>query len=165
MATRKDKLKKKKVEEEKFELLFIFKYVCVNCEMNDELDEETQAQVNNALKLLTKEIHIDKSYVDFEGTKYKKTFLREDGWKELCDLVFKTKFGNKCKKDDNDRMLEAYRSIIVCYLYQALSDLGFDIENIYLEIADRSKFMVEFHKDVCEEWKTYVGPWQNWKSK
>ena len=165
MAIRKAKPKKKKAEEEKFELLFIFKYVCVNYEMNDELDEETQARVNNALKLLTKEIYIDKTYVDFKGTKYKKTFLREDGWKELCDLVFKTKFGNKCKKDDNDRMLEAYSSIIVCYLYQALSDLGFDVENIHLEIADQSRFMVEFHKDVCEEWKTYVGPWQSWNTK
>ena len=113
----------------------------------------------------SKHIYIDKTYVDFEGTKYKKTFLREDGWKELCDLVFKTKFGNKCKKDDNDRMLEAYSSIIVCYLYQALSDLGFDVKNIHLEIADQSRFMVEFHKDVCEEWKTYVGPWQSWKTK
>lgn len=156
---------KRQSKDEKSDLLFNFKYVCINYEMcDDAIDKETQKRIANALKVLTKEICIDKSYVDFAGTKYEKAFLREDGWNELCDLVFKTKFGTKCSYADNELLVDAYKSMIVCYLYQTLSDLGFDIDNIRLEVADNAKFMVKIDKDTFKEWKHYPGKWQTWET-
>lgn len=63
--------------------------------------------------MLSREIVIDKTYVDYKGTKYEKTFMYEDGWNSLCELVMKTKFGKKATRDEDARLRESYKAMIV----------------------------------------------------
>jgi hypothetical protein len=53
--------------------------------------------------------------------------------------------------------------IIISYLYQTFEDLGYNINEIYFEVAEDSYFMVEYEKDKTESWKLYPGKWQTWK--
>ena len=40
---------------------------------------------------MAEKICIDKTYVSFKGTKYRDTFIKEDGWNMLCDFVWKAR--------------------------------------------------------------------------
>lgn len=144
-------------------LIFRFKYACITCDVDPSVyGEEDAKRLKTAVMALTKDFSIDKSYVDYEGTPYEKTFMLEAGWNSLCDLVKSTDYGKKATKSDAAVMRGAYRKMILCYLYQTLEDLGWDNEAISLDMPDDTKFMVEYEPDVSEGWKWYPGKWQTW---
>lgn len=146
------------------EFVYAFKYVCVDCSLNPEVyDDGDRKKAFEILKELSGEIWIDKTYVDFKGTRFEKTFLQEDGWNALKNLVVDTKFGKKCTKAQRAMMDKAYRQMIPGYLEMVFRDIGWDVDNMAFEVADRTGFQVEYHKDVAEEWKRYPGKWQTWK--
>jgi len=95
-------------------LMFVFKFACVDVHADPEMyDEEQIDLLIQRVELLSKEIYIDKTYVDYEGTKYEKTFMYEDGWNNLCNLVKKTKYGKKATKDEDDQLRESYKAMII----------------------------------------------------
>lgn len=55
--------------------------------MHDSVPEEEQEEIKNAVKHLSREMWIDKSYVEFKENKHEDTFMLEAGWNELCALV------------------------------------------------------------------------------
>lgn len=46
---------------------------------------------------MSKEIVIDKSYVEFPENNHEKVFILETGWNEFCKLVYEIKFRKKPK--------------------------------------------------------------------
>ena len=154
--------KKKNKKTEYYDLTFTFKYVCVNFQVDpDVYSKKDIKEIQKILQVLTKEITIDKSYVDFNLNKHDNVFLTLNGWNELCKLVIDTR--KKASKKQNDTKYEAYIMMILSYLYLAFEQYGYDTEALYFEIEEDSYFMSEYQKDETEAWKTYPGKWQTWK--
>ena len=144
------------------DLIYTFKYVCMTCHINNDVPQDVQQKIHMAVKQICKEIWIDKSYVEFKENKHEDTFMLEEGWNELCNLVIQTNCGEKATKQQNAMMQEAFCLMIVCYVYLFLENLGYDADDIYLEINPESRFMVQYEEDKIKEWKYYPGKWQTW---
>ena len=81
------------------ELVYVFKRVSMLCSVNSDVYNDNDLKTAlDQLDVIAREIWIDKTYVDFEGTKFKKTFLLEGGWNELRDLVKATDYGASCTR-------------------------------------------------------------------
>lgn len=144
------------------DLLLVFKHAQLKVSVDpEEYDKETEERLSRIVNCAADEIYIDKTYVDFKGTKYEKTFLTEDGWKNLKDLVEKTKYGRNATVEDSKLLKECYKAIVSQYSYQLLLDLGYDIQSIDVEVLDEFPFMVEFREDNVVD--NYAGKWQTWK--
>jgi hypothetical protein len=142
---------------------FVFKYACVSCSMNPEaFDDETQKKAYDSRTMITKEIHIDRTYVDSPKTMFENTFLTEEGWIALCQLVKDTNYGKKVNASQQEILSGAYKKMIICYVEQIFNDLDWDTENMVFSMADNAKFMVEYYPGT-NEYMTYPGRWQTWK--
>jgi len=62
-------------------------------------------------------ITIDKSFVEYQGTKFQKNFMREEGWNQLCALLTKTKYGLNATAYEKNELLICYTLIVQCYVY------------------------------------------------
>lgn len=141
------------------------KYAKVKVHVADELfDENEIKEIEFAVSSFSREIKIDKTYVAFDDSKYEKHFLTEHGWKKLCKLLKKTKFGHKATTEENEIIQTAYYLMIISYIYMCLKDIGYDSDGIYLEIPEKSIYMVEVYKDTYNEYSRYPGKWQTWNS-
>lgn len=146
------------------ELKFMFSYADIEVIIDTDMySDEDQLRINNIIKCCSKNIEIDKTYVDFKNTLYEKTFMTEKGWKCFCKLVRKTQFGNKCTKSQHLALQENYELMILCYLYQLLEDYGYDCAGVCLQIKGDSHFMVQIFND-CSTPAKYLGKWQSWDS-
>lgn len=144
-------------------LVITFKYPCVECELDASMyNKNDEKDVLYILNELTNEIKIDKTYVDFKGTKFSKTFISEAGWDRLCDTLRETGFGRRISVKKNNDLYEAYGLIILCYLYQCFSDLGYNVDGMQLFMRKYGKFTVEYSVDTSDEWRRYPGRWQDW---
>lgn len=152
--------KKKKQSGKK--LLLVFKYAKIFTDANPEIyDEQQQKIIQKIANEASKEIYIDKTYVAYKDSKYEKTFISEEGWNALYDLICMTKFGKQVSNDQNQLMQDSYKAIIVQYVYQFLEDMGYDISNIFVDILSNTKFMVQIRE--CEINDNYPGKWQSWE--
>lgn len=157
-------MKSKIFDNKDIELSFAFK----NCNLiaffeEDIVPEEDQRIIKNKLQEL-KNIYVDKSYVDCEGNKHTDTFLTEDGWNQLKDMLLKTNYGVNLSKNDSEGLVETYIAIIKAYAYEELSKMyGIDIlPHVQIVVKDKSKILVEVSQDFSNEWKNYPGKWQTW---
>jgi hypothetical protein len=145
------------------EIVYAFKDVRIDFDMNPDVYGENDAEkISKTLTVVSKEIWIDKTYVDFKGTKFKKTFLLEDGWNSLRELVLDTDYGKRCTKYQRNIIDGVYREMIVEYIRMVFDDMGWDVENLAFSVDDKIPFKVEYYPDVAEEWKRYPGEWQTW---
>ena len=145
------------------DLVFTFKKCKVDIDIdNDIFDEDEIKKITQAVKVFSKEISIDKSFVGYAGTKYVKTFILEDGWKNLCKIAFKAHCNKKFTKEEYFTLYESYKLLIVFYIYQCLEDIGYDVEGINLEVKKNSNFISNTTIDTYQEWKRYPGKWQTW---
>lgn len=144
------------------DMIFTFKYASPVV-MPDlrALSKDEAEKIEQAIKFASKEICIDKTYVDFIGTKYDKTFITEDGWKGLCEILDLTDFGKDVDKKLNDAINESYREMIVQYLYLFIADLGYDPAKVVIDMPKKSKFMTTIQYDTHVD--TYPGKWQTWE--
>ena len=142
-------------------LLFIFKDAKIFVSCNPEIyGKEKEAEIRNVANHLSHEVYIDRTYVDYEGTKYEKTIITEEGWNGLCSLLHVTDFGRKVDDEERQTIQEAYKNIILQYVFQCLEDLGYDISNIHLEILANTSFTASIHRNLTTD--NYPGKWQTW---
>ena len=153
----------KQPEQDYIDMIFSFKDCNVDVQfLDDTYDEDEQKEIRDVVKHLSHEFSIDKSYVDYKDTKYEKTFMKEQGWIELCKLADKTNLTTRCSKDDSMQLMICYELMILCYLYQCLGDLDYDLDSIKLSMKVKSYFMSKVQIDTVQEWKYYPGKWQTW---
>lgn len=142
------------------DLVFVFSGFALEMEFldrNEDLDEDS---ARKELASMAEEIHIDKTYVAFDGTKYRNTFLREEGWNQLCDLVWKAK--KRKNVADHVALRQAFEAMIVAYMEHVAELLGYDPQKIDFWVNPDSDIRLRLVKDVAKEWKTYPGRWQDW---
>lgn len=145
------------------EIVYVFKDVHADFDMNPNVYGEKDAKkIMEILDSLTKEIWIDKTYVDFKGTKFEKTFMYKEGWDALRELVLDTDYGKRCTKYQRETIDGAYKEMLIEYIRMVFDDIGWNVENLAFFIDDKTPFKVEYYPDVAEEWKRYPGKWQTW---
>lgn len=145
------------------DLIFVFERcaMCVSC--NEEVFSPEEIEyIKWCVTRLSQHIEIDKSYVEYEGTKFEKTFIAEHGWNDLCQMVLKINSRRKTTEYEKAVILESYKFFITCYIYQCLDDLGINIDAVYIEMKADSKFRAEVRIDDIKAWKRYPGKWQTW---
>ena len=89
-------------------------------------------------------------------------FLELIGWENLCRLVKKTEFGKKSTILVDDVIADAFKVMIIAYIYSILEKYDYDIDGIQLDVIANSGINTKFYKDIHMEWKRYPGPWQDW---
>lgn len=124
---------------------------------DDGFDERKAAQ---ELEDMAREIWIDKTYVNFEGTKYKNVFLKEEGWNELMSFIWKTKRARS--ETDHLVLRKAFESMIVAYMEHVAYLLGYEPGQIEFWVHPDSNIEMRMYKDVAKEWQRYPGQWQDW---
>ena len=142
------------------DLIFVFSDFKLNITFFNENDDFDENKVKKFLKLISKEIWIDKTYVDFEGTKYKNVFLKEDGWNQLSEFVWKPI--NKKNKINHIVLRNAFESMIIAYMEHISFLLGYDPSQIEFQVDPNSNIKLRLLKDTAKEWLTYPGSWQDW---
>ncbi len=143
--------------------LFEFKYCNFDVTFEEgQYTEKEQKEIKDLVFEIGNHIFIDKSYVDFKGSKYEKTFMREQGWNELCALLQKTKLGKYATKVENSTLMICYTMMIQCYVYIFLDDLGIDVNNLCVELAENTGFLTHVEEDTSKAWEKYPGKWQTW---
>lgn len=161
MARSRSQSKAKMSDEDIHSLVFVFTNASVTCNLNqDVFSREDATKIREILKSLTKEIHIDRTYVSFQGSKFKKTFLQESGWNALCETLVETDFGRKASAMEKAVWLEAYKMMIAAYIKHIFEDLNYDVDNMEFKVAADSKLSVKYYRDQAKEWKRYRGTWQ-----
>lgn len=135
----------------------------ISVELNPVVFTENDiTKVYEVVAVLQKSIVIDKSFVDFDGTKYEKTFMTEDGWNNLLDLVKSTNYGKIRNESVESTLNDAYKGIILCFIEQVFSDLGYDVNAMRFSTKSDFSVNVKYVKDTIKAWKSYPGKWQNW---
>ena len=97
---------------------------------------------------MSKQIYVDKSYVDFPENRHCDVFLELEGWQIMCKLIKRTKYGKISVNSVDDILCETFKTILLAYMYSTLEKFGYDIENIQLDIINGNKLNVKFYKDT-----------------
>lgn len=164
MARRIRQTRKRTKKSQPIDWIFIFKYAVMDVSCDPEMyNENDQKKIQQIVRQLCKEIWIDKTYVDFEENKHEKIFMLEKGWNKLCKLVTATYDQKSLTRAQNDELLEAYKLMIICYLNMCLTDLGYDISGICIQMQEGCRFMSEVQLDTMQAWQNYPGRWQTWE--
>ena len=142
------------------ELVFCFSGFRLNIDFDNDDDYYNEDDIISSLQDCAKEIWIDKTYVNFSGTKYKNVFLKEDGWNILRTYVWQ--IFNKRNKKCHEILRTAFESMIVSYMEHIASLMGLDPNTIDFYVDPDSKIDLRLYKDTAKEWLTYPGPWQDW---
>lgn len=159
----KSQKKTSKKEKPRIDLVFHFLDPKVEVELEDGwFDEESEKEFLDLIDDLKKSIWIDKTYVDFEESKYSDVFLTEDGWKYLCELIVISGFCKFLPSDAQEQITETYQIMVVCYLYIEIVKRGWDQEHIKITPNKEDEIEVEIYIDETpnDSWKEYKGTWQ-----
>lgn len=145
-----------------FGIRFVIKGMKFSVEFEDGFfDDNEKKDIENFVDAMSNEMHIDSSYVDNKETKYANTFMLEDGWNALCELIKDSKYGKYLHQSSQETLIEAFCMMGKCYIYECLS-LLYDFRHIQVEVDPHYEFDVIFLKEDPSTWKHYPGKWQTW---
>lgn len=145
------------------EIMYVFKDVPVKCVFADGFPQRLRPDALRCAEIASREMLIDKTYVDFEGTKFKKTFLTEKGWNALQKLIKSTRYGKTASPAENAALGEAFRQMAAEYVRHVMRDAGWDVDLMEAYVEKDAAFVVEYWPDTAEEWRRYPGEWQTWE--
>lgn len=160
MAKRKTK---QNLDDEQIDLIFIFKKMDVKCICDPDVYSHNEAvKLQEIVKLLSNEIIIDKSYVDFPENKHQKTFIHQEAWDSICALALVEHYlkAPKVSKSQKALLRDSYQLMAICYIEQCLEDAGYDTAAICLTLNEGSTYKYEIRIDTTHAWQDYKGPWQ-----
>lgn len=141
--------------------MFVFSGFRLDVDFGGAGGEFNEELARGKLLSMASEIWIDKTYVNFEGTKYKSAFLKEEGWNELLRFVWKAKRG-RGGIAAKAILRQAFEQMIEGYMEHVAGLLGYDESKIQFTVDPDSEIKVWLVKDTAAEWLTYPGPWQDW---
>ena len=162
MARRKTK---QDLDDEQVDLIFVFEGMDIRCVCDpDVYSYDEAAKLQEIVTSLSREIAIDKSYVDFPENKSQKTFIHQEAWDSVCALALVEHYVKtpKLSKSQKALLQDSYQLMAICYVEQCLDDLGYDTAAMCLTLSEGSKYKYEIRIDTAHAWKDYIGPWQTW---
>lgn len=116
-------------------------------DINEEVyDQEKRKEIRELVKELSKEIWIDKTYVDYKGTRWADAFMVEEKWYEFVDLIWKTGFGRYADEEQLYEISQCLMIMASTYMYIELKSYGYDLDNIDLNVRPndfRSKYTID----------------------
>ena len=146
------------------ELEFIIKNVSFDVAFEEGyFDHDEETEILDFISAMSKEMCIDKSYVECYGNKRKSTFLVEDGWNTLKDVILDSEYCKYLGQGANESLVEAFSTIARCYIYDCVSSITDKFQHIMITINPNCVFDVIICKDVSHDWKKYAGKWQDWE--
>jgi len=113
--------------------------------------EEDRKKVQDILDHMTKDIYIDKTYVNYDGTRWKNAFIVEDKWYEFLNLVRNTNFGRSATDEQMEDITDCVLAMVLIYMYQTIEGMGWDTNNIELKFIDK-KFESSYEYDNRTSW-------------
>lgn len=103
-------------------------------DVNPDVYSTTEKEkICNIVDHMSKRIVIDKTYVSYEGSRWKNAFLVEDKWYELLDLIKKTEYGKKASAEEMEEITQSLMVIGMVYIYQVLACFGYDNDEIKVD--------------------------------
>ena len=67
--------------------------------------EDEIKEVHDIVNHMMEHVYLDKTYVVYEGTRWKDAFIVEDTWYKFCRLIVDTHFGRYAGEKINDYIL------------------------------------------------------------
>lgn len=116
--------------------------------------EDEIEHIKDLVVSLAEDIWIDKTYVAFEGNRWKDAFIVEKRWYNLMKLILRTNFGKKAGKMSEEVITESLLVLAMAYLYQMASKYGYDPEDIDISFKPKSKLDVEYFEDTRADWNS-----------
>ena len=147
------------------ELEYIFigmKFVVEFQEDGEFLDEETK-EIRDFVSKMSKVICIDKSYVECNENKRKSTFMLENGWNALKDVVLDTDYCRHMSDHANAVVIDAFVTMSRCYMYECLANITDKFSQVNIFVDGSCEFEVIVCKDIALDYKNYSGRWQDWE--
>ena len=130
--------------------------------LEDCFTEEEEASIRDFIDAMSREMHIDKSYVECKDNKRKSAFMLEKGWHALSDTVLDTQFCRNLPIQGQEVIVDAFVTMARCYMYECLTMKTDKFASVNILVKEDSSFDVVVCKDVSHEYRTYVGRWQDW---
>lgn len=146
-----------------FELEFIIKNIELNVEFEDGFfDDDEKKDIIEYIDSLSKEICVDKSYVDCKANKRTSTFLLEEGWNSLKDFMVDTDYCRYVTVQHQPVLVETFATFAKCYMYECLALKTEQFQHVIINVDPNCNFDVIVCKDQSNDWKNYKGKWQTW---
>ena len=152
------------INKHSIDLEYVFLGVKFDIEFSD--DSFTKEEENDIIKFvngMSKRICIDRSYVECKENKRKNVFMLEKGWNSLSEIILDTKYCQLLNDQCAAIILDAFITMIRCYMYDCLAMKTNKFEDIQLTIDNTCIFDVITCKDSSNDYKNYPGQWQSWE--
>ena len=145
------------------DIAFLFKGVKFTVMFEDGcFGSEEEKRIKDFIAGMSSGIMIDKSYVECESNKHGDTFMLENGWDALKDLLLDSHFGQFMSHPaTKETLIDAFTTMLRCYMYEMVSKNA-DIEHIMIDVDPSSAFDVVVCRDRSHDWRKYPGKWQSW---
>ena len=127
------------------------------------ITENLQNKIHNIIDGMSREITIDRSYVDCVGNCHSDVFLTFEGWEGLKTVLLDTNYGEDATEMQNTVIDEMYQEMALGYIVLLIEHLYPNvIQHMSIELSNRSKLHVDIYEDTSLDWARYPGPWQQW---
>ncbi len=147
-----------------FELEFIIRNIKFNLDFEDGyFDDNEEKELSEYVESLSREICIDKSYVDCSLNKRTSTFMTEIGWNSLKSVLVDTDYCRFLPTKNHASLVDSLCMMARCYMYECLALKTDNYEHINVMIDPDCTFDIVICKDNSNDWKKYLGKWQTWK--
>ena len=152
------------INKHSIDLEYVFLGVKFDIEFSDDsFTKEEENDIVDFIDVMSRRICIDKSYVDCRENRRKNAFMLEKGWNALNEIVLDTKYCQYLDDRCTYAILDAFMTMIKCYMYDCLAMKTDKFADILLTIDSTHEFDVIICKDSSNDYKNYPGPWQTWE--
>ena len=131
--------------------------------LEDSFSDEEKKDIEEFVNYMSKEIHIDKSYVDCKENTRNSTFMLESGWNSLRDVILDTKYCKYLPSNAKIVVADAFMTMGRCYIYECLATKTSKFSQVNIKHKANSTFDVVICKDVAHDYRKSIGRWQDWE--
>ena len=126
----------------------------IDVEVNSAIySKEDVERIRSILKHMKDHIYVDKTYVNYKGSRWNTGFIIEDRWYKLNRLILETDFGNNAGQKINDFLLGTMQVIAETYLYIILQEYGYDTDYIEITFPEDCSIGAEYEVDERTSWE------------
>lgn len=87
----------------------------------------------------------------------------ESGWNSLKDVILDSKFCKYTFNATDEVLIDAFATMGRCYIYECLALKTDKFTHINVTVKEDCEFEVIVCKDSSEDYKKYLGRWQDWE--